>query len=216
MNDWLKWIQDLKNASVTKMSSKWGFVLFLFQQLLLNLHYDDRHAWYLTGNNGSKWILFFLWTGIVVIIVIPGNGHHFYSRYDKRASFGLGHYPSDRLVSPHRTQNLWFLTCFALLHIMAPISYPTHFSPILAILFFRFCCIKQGIWPKTGKLPTSTPEIPWKGDVAWLPASVAQWNSRKDGAAKKKEVRASALENWSTALRGLSAAYNTYACWARG
>ena len=39
-----------------------------------------------------------------------------------------------------------------------------------------------------------------------IPASVARQNSRGDNAARKKSVRASAVENLSTALRGPSAA----------
>ena len=38
-----------------------------------------------------------------------------------------------------------------------------------------------------------------------LPVSVARRNSRGDSAARKNAVRASAVENWSTALRGPSA-----------
>ena len=44
-----------------------------------------------------------------------------------------------------------------------------------------------------------------KTGVWRLPASVARRNSRGDSAARKNAVRASGVENWSTALRGPSA-----------
>ena len=46
---------------------------------------------------------------------------------------------------------------------------------------------------------------PWKRVIP-LPASVARQNSRWGSAARKNAVRASSVENWSTVLRGSSAA----------
>ena len=43
-----------------------------------------------------------------------------------------------------------------------------------------------------------------KTGVWRLPAPVARRNSRGDSAARKNAVRGSAVENWSTALRGPS------------